>query len=119
MLLIRNSQMAILAQPFSRAAALRIAQAAIKHWPQRLSNASAEEWVPHVLASMENAREWNMRTEEEFMRFFNLQLALGEHFHLAPEGEWARRILLNERLTLASRLDRLTDGAAQRLRARA
>ncbi|WP_175650649.1 hypothetical protein [Pseudomonas sp. Marseille-P9899] len=119
MLLIRDSQMAILAQPVYRAAALRIAQAAIEHWPQKLGKVSAEELVPRVLASMDEARECGMGSEEEFMRFFNLQLALGERFHLAPEGEWARRILRNERLTFATRLDQLTDGAAQRLRARA
>ncbi|WP_248805425.1 hypothetical protein [Pseudomonas sp. MWU13-2100] len=119
MLLIRDSQMAILAQPVDHAAALRIARAAIEHWPQRLGKACAEELVPRVLASMDEARKWGLRSEEDFMRLFNLELALGAGFHQAPEGEWARRILLNERLTVASRLDQLTDGAAQRLRARA
>lgn len=119
MLLIRDSQMALLARPVNRAAALRIAAAAIEHWPQRLGKASAEELLPRVLASMDQAREWGLGSEEEFMRFFNLQLALGDAFDQAPDGEWARQILGDSRLTRASRLDRLTDGAMQRLRARA
>lgn len=119
MLLISDAQMAALVEPVQRTMALRIAQAAILHWPQCLARTPVEQVQDRVLASMDEARTWGLGSEEHFMRFFNLQLALGDDFHRQPDGEWARRVLQDRRLTLDSRLDLLTSGAEQRLRNKA
>ena len=117
MLILRSAQIAA----FSAAGAERFVNKMVKHhqeyfpeWSRSLGSDALDAFIRH---GIERANLHGFETELEIARYLHVMQALGLNFDESGEYPWAEE-LLNRKLPLQAKMNRLRDATGYELEAR-
>ena len=108
MLIIRGAQMkefeALQRQSFGQTTLDFIRQS----YPQLCANFGDDALRDMVAQSLRKAREHNITSQADILRYINVMFTLGCDFETDPDYRWAHDIMSHPRLRPESKIDQLT-----------
>ena len=112
MLVIREEQMAVLAQAVARTFENRLLEHLQEFFPRQCQILGVEQSRELIRLGIAQAEKYGLDTERDVYLYVGLMCMLGSHFDQDPQLPWAAQILADENIADPSdRADRLHDRA--------
>lgn len=112
MLVIRDEQMAALAEEGRRSFPAHLVAHGLKHFPAQFEGLPMPAMLALAQRIVERAERYQLCTERDVGKYFNLACVFGQAFDADPALPWAAAILGDARLGPTLKINRLYLAAA-------